>query len=153
LAWGSSPFFWEMPAFWKDSLRCWWKAWAEGSLVASQPASFRALLVSHAPFLLRVDAVAPSRLWPAGGGSELDARLVALLDMVGVLCGSMLDGVMIILYLNGGGLLYRTRVPYPRRVPAGCCWVGMSRRSTIFFGYRELLRATESFDARWPRRT
>lgn len=51
--WGSASFR-QMPAFWKASLRCWFKAWAEGSLVASQPASFWALLVSHAPFLPRV---------------------------------------------------------------------------------------------------
>lgn len=47
LMWGGSVSVGEMPAFRKDSLRYCRRAWAEGSVVASQLASFWALLVSH----------------------------------------------------------------------------------------------------------
>ena len=37
----------ERPALWKESLRCWTRAWAEGSLVASQVESLFAFVVNH----------------------------------------------------------------------------------------------------------
>jgi hypothetical protein len=45
--WGGSGSLGEMPAFLKASLRYSRRAWAEGSVVASQLASFWALLESH----------------------------------------------------------------------------------------------------------
>ena len=37
----------ERPALWKESLRCWTRAWVEGSLVASQVESLWAFVVNH----------------------------------------------------------------------------------------------------------
>ena len=46
MAWGSGSVG-ERPARWKESLRCWTRAWAEGSLVASQVESLWVFVVNQ----------------------------------------------------------------------------------------------------------
>ena len=52
LTWGSGSVG-ERPARWKESLRCWTRAWAEGSLVPSQVESLWVLVVNQEGILCK----------------------------------------------------------------------------------------------------